>query len=94
MSSNPEEDISLALKGTMTKLRKFDRSVELLCKNENLASEYPNEWIAVYEGKIQAHKRKLETLLKELDSHSIPRNETVIRFIEKEPRMLILHAPW
>ena len=92
MNSDLKESIGSTLKGSITKLRKYDKSIDVLCKNANLGEEYPDQWVAVFEGKVQASNSNLDALLNKLDKMNVPRSQTVVRFIEKSPRSLLLRA--
>ena len=73
-----------------SELRDFARSSELLSSDRDLAQEYSQKWIAVYGGVVRAVADDLEALLDELDRLDVPRSSTVVRYMEKEPRTLIL----
>ena len=68
----------------------FTRSSELLSDDEHLVEMYAQKWIGVCGGEVKAAEDDLESLLRVLDSQCIDRSETVVRFIEKEQRTLIL----
>ena len=68
----------------------FTRSSELLSNDAHLVERYAQKWIGVYAGEVKAAEDDLESLLRALDRHRIDRSETVVRFIEKEQRTLIL----
>lgn len=76
---------------TARSLHEFTRTCEFLSKETGLIDQYPEKWIGAYDQKIQATADDLDSLLEELDRMGVPRRETVIRYIEKNPRMLILH---
>jgi len=73
-------------------LRDFARSSELLSSDVDLAERYPQKWIAVYAGEVRAVADELDALLEELDDLEVPRSSTVVRYMEKEPRTLILYC--
>ena len=73
-----------------SELRDFARSSELLSSDRNLAKEYPRKWIAVYGGEVRAVADELDALLDDLDRLDVPRSSTVVRYMEREPRPLIL----
>ena len=71
-------------------LIEFTKSSELLSSDPQLVERYPQKWIGVCSGEVKAAADDLESLLRALNGQSIVRSETVVRFIEKEQRTLIL----
>ena len=55
-----------------------------------LLGKYAQKWVGVCSGEVKAAQDDLNSLLEELDSRSVSRSETVVRFIEREQRTLIL----
>jgi hypothetical protein len=55
-----------------------------------LIDQYPLQWVGVYEGRVAAHATTIESLLTQLEQRDIPSNKAIIRFIDKEERILIL----
>lgn len=68
----------------------FDRSMGVLLNDHTLVDRYPDKWVGVWQGEVQAAEDDLDTLLKVLDKKDVPRSETATRFIEAEPVTLIL----
>ena len=68
----------------------FARSSELLSNDRKLVDEYGQKWVGVCSGEVKAANDDLASLLRELDSQGVPRAETIVRFIEREQRTLIL----
>ncbi len=71
-------------------LVEFTKSAELLSNDPHLVERYAQKWIGVCSGEVKAAEDDLESLLRALDRQHIVRSETVVRFIEKEQRTLIL----
>ena len=72
-------------------LRAFSKSARWLSSRwAKLVERYPQEWIAVYSSRIRAHGPTLDSVLKELDAKGVPREKALVRFIQTEPRKLIL----
>lgn len=72
-------------------LREFSKSAEILSNDRpRLIHEHPLQWIGVYRGEVSAKADDLETLLEELKRRDIPLGDTIVRFIEKNQRTLIL----
>ena len=51
---------------------------------------YPQQWIALHSGKVRAQGDSLESVLDKIDSMGLSREQTIIRFIESEPRTMLL----
>lgn len=70
--------------------RDFDRAGgDFFARHPDLHEDYPDEWIAVHRDTVLAAS-DLDELLGELDRRGIPRERTLVRFVEREPRTLIL----
>ena len=55
-----------------------------------LIDEHPSQWVGVYRGEVSAKANDLPSLMEELERRGIPPGDTVVRFIEKNRRTLIL----
>ena len=72
-------------------LREFSKSAEMLSNDRpRLIDEHPLQWIGVYRGEASAKADDLPSLMEELQRRGIPLGDTIIRFIEKNQRTLIL----
>ena len=70
--------------------RAFDRAIDdFLARHPNIHEDYPDQWIAVHRDAVLANA-DLDELLGEMDRRGIPRERTHVRFVEREPRALIL----
>lgn len=68
----------------------FAKSSDLLSKDRALVKKYAQKWIGVCSGEVKAAEDDLGSLLEALDQQGVPRGNTVVRFIEREQRTLIL----
>ena len=68
----------------------FAQSSQLLSSDLRLVDKYAQKWVGVCGGQVLAAENDLDLLLKELDSLGVSRADTVVRFIEREQRTLIL----
>ena len=74
-----------------TGLRAFSKSAEMLSNDRpRLIDKHPLQWIGVHGGKVSAKADDLPALMDELERRSIPPGDTIVRFIEKSQRTLIL----
>ena len=72
-------------------LREFSKSAEMLSNDRpSLINEHPLQWVGVYRGKVSAKADDLPSLMEELERRGIPLGDTIVRFIEKNQRTLIL----
>ena len=79
----PPEDVARSL-------RDFDQSSDLLSNDRKLVDKYAQKWVGVCSGEVKAAENDLDSLLRALDSRGVSRSNTVVRFIEREQRTLIL----
>jgi ABC-type thiamine transport system ATPase subunit len=71
--------------------RCFRKSGLLLSSHrKRMINQYPEQWIAVYDGKVAAHGDNYDSVLAEVDSKRIPRSLTLVRYITKKPKSMIL----
>lgn len=71
-------------------LAAFEKSADRLSSDPNPAVQYDGQWVAVHLGEIKASNADLDLLLAELDANGISRTETLVRFVERQRRTLIL----
>ena len=55
-----------------------------------LLKKYPNKWVAVHGAKVVGTSKDLSRLLSRLRKKGVPTNETVIHFLNPNPKPLIL----
>ena len=78
------QEIHFGLRQFTSRVRVFD------AQRVQLTKKYPNKWIAMYNGEVDATADSLENLLKEMDRLGIPREESIVKFMDTERRTLIL----
>ena len=73
-------------------LRDFRKSAKLFSSSQytRLVEKYPDKWIAVTAGKVEAHGDSYEAVLQMICEKGLPRESTIIQFIEKDPITMIL----
>ena len=72
-------------------LRDFRRTAMLLSsEGPRMVDLYPHQWVALYAGEVKAHADNYEAVLDEIDRQNIPRGRAIIRYIDPNPRTLIL----
>ena len=59
-------------------------------KYNRLVEKYPDKWIAVTAGRVEAHGDSYEAVLEMICEKGLPRESTIIQFIEKDPITMIL----
>jgi adenine specific DNA methylase Mod len=78
--------------------QEFYRKYNEYCQNDsfiqknihNLLKTHDNSWIAIYNGKLQAHAKKWDTIINNVQRKGLPSDEVVIQFISSKPRIMIL----
>jgi Family of unknown function (DUF5678) len=80
---------------TRAKLREgfasFSESAQIFSSDvHRLIDSYESKWVAVRKGGVLAVADSLEELTEQIEHKRIPRSETLIRFIDREPKTLIL----
>jgi hypothetical protein len=72
-------------------LKAFSRSARSLDKHfPDLVDRYPEQWVAVFSGKVRAHGPTFSEVMKKIDQEGLPRDRTIVRFIDKGERAMIL----
>ena len=73
-------------------LRDFRKTEKLFTtsKYNRLVEKYPDKWIAVTAGRVKAHGDSYEAVLQMICEKGLPRESTIIQFIEKDPITMIL----
>ena len=68
-----------------------DRNAPLLGRAKNDRPVYPHQWVALYAGEVKAHADTYESRSStKLTGRTSPRGRTIIRYIDPNPRTLIL----
>ncbi|MBI1884727.1 MAG: hypothetical protein HYS09_00125 [Chloroflexi bacterium] len=72
-------------------LRAFRKAASVLSSDHpRLIDKYPKQWVAVYNGDVKASATTFSALLAQVDQARLPRAETIIRFIDRNQRTMIL----
>jgi hypothetical protein len=72
-------------------LQRFRKAAQALSADHpRLVDKYPNQWVAVYDGKVAAHASTLPAILGKIKRKRIPQAHTIVRYIEKNKRTMIL----
>jgi hypothetical protein len=72
-------------------IRNFRRAARVLSsKQPRMIDEYPKQWIAVYQGKVRVRARTFQSLMVQVDKKKLPRGHTIVRFIDRNQRTMIL----
>ena len=70
-------------------LQQFRRSVEV-SSSSPVMDQYSMQWIAVYDGEVRASSKDFDELLSIIDQSEFPRENTLFRFMDPNPRIFIL----
>ncbi len=72
-------------------LRAFRKATSLLSsEHPRLIDKYPKRWVAIYRGKVKAAASTFNAVLAQVDKAGLPREEVILRFIDKNQRTMIL----
>lgn len=72
-------------------LQAYAGSVQVLSDADTqLFNDYPQQWVAVHDGKVVSHGDSLEEVIEELEATGVPRDSVIVRYMDREPRTLIL----
>lgn len=72
-------------------LDSFSTSAQVFSSdNPRMIDLFENKWVGVYNGHVEAVADTLDNLLKQVEEKNIPAGDTVVRFINREPKTLIL----
>jgi hypothetical protein len=55
-----------------------------------MINQYPEQWVAIYDGEVKAHGDNYNSVLAQVDSQRIPRSLTLVRYIAKKRKSMIL----
>ena len=72
-------------------LQGFRRAAHVLSsRHRRLIQKYPNQWVAVYHDDVIASGATLDAVLKEVAKRNVPKEHTIVHFVEKNQRTMIL----
>jgi hypothetical protein len=72
-------------------LRRFAKDTTFLSTNRaKLTKRYPDQWIAIRDAKVRASGKALADVLSQIDADGLPRERTVVDFLDTMPKTLIL----
>ena len=72
-------------------LQAFGKTAKLLSSRyPRMVERYPDQWIALHSGEVRAHGDSLDAVLQQIDAMGLSRDQVIVRFIDKEPRIMIL----
>ena len=72
-------------------LRTFRKAASVLSSDHpRLIDKYPKQWVAVHDGQVKAAATTLNAVLSQVDKAHLPREEVIIRFIDRNQRTMIL----
>jgi hypothetical protein len=72
-------------------LRAFSWTAQFLTSNERrLLKKYPKQWVALYDGKVQASAKSLEEAISKLEQQQLPPNESIIWYMDTSGRKLVV----
>ena len=72
-------------------LHEFADAAKVLSSNHpRLIDEHPDEWVAVYNGRVAAASKDFDQLMTQLHEKNIPPERAIVRFIDREEKTFLL----
>ena len=72
-------------------LTAFSKSAQVLsAEHPRMIEKYPKQWVAIYEGEVRARGSTFLGLMSQADKEGLPRNELVVRYIDRNQRTMVL----
>lgn len=72
-------------------LQQFRKSAETLSSSQSrMVDTYPKEWVVLYNGKVEVHEKDFNDALVAAEKLGLPRENIIIRFIEKNPTTIMI----
>ena len=65
-------------------------AVVLSSQAPRLIQKYPKQWVAVCDGEVRASASTFGKILKAIDEKQISRSKTIVRFIDKKVKTMVL----
>ena len=80
----PEE-----LRERMREVRAYGDAIRnFYAEHPNLHDDFPDQWVAVY-GETVLNSDDFDDLLAEMDRQGLPRGQTFVRFVGREPEIYV-----
>lgn len=78
-------------RGAKEAFDRFRHDVEFVGREKRrLLEQYPEEWIAIFQGKVVAHHKDLEQLIRALNAKNVSPEDAVVDFITRREQVLVL----
>ena len=71
-------------------LQSFRETARHLSDDPTIAERFKGQWIGVHGGQVQSYGDTVDKVLHQLDVAGYARSQVIVRYIHKEPRILIL----
>jgi hypothetical protein len=95
MPTYSKEDILRYLGATPEEISRdlndfVDAAKVLSSDHPRLIDEHPNEWVGIFAGHVAAAADNFDELMAQLSQRNIPADRTIVRFIDREEKTLLL----
>lgn len=72
-------------------MQTFSKTARALSSEHlRLIDQHPQQWVGLYDGEVKVFGKTLKSVMAQLEERGYPKAEVVVRFIDRERRMLIL----
>lgn len=73
------------------RLRRFGKSTRYFAaESKALREKYPNSWVAILDGEVQAHAKTLPGIRRKIQAKGLPREGMLVQYLDVSDRVLIL----
>lgn len=72
-------------------MRAFSKTAQALsAEHLQLIEKHPQQWVGLYDGEVKVYGKTLKSVMSQVEARGYPKAEVIVRFIDREPRTLIL----
>jgi len=87
LSAKKAEYLGDTPKNVARDLRAFSRTGQFLSSNERrLLKKYPDQWVALYDGKVRASAESFDEVISKLEQQQVPPNQSIIWYMDTSGR--------
>jgi hypothetical protein len=72
-------------------LRQYRSAAKILSSDHpRLVESHPKKWVVVYGGQVKIQGSSLDQVLEEADKQKLPKDQIIVRYLEKHRKTMIL----
>ena len=74
-----------------SELQRFSETARILSSSRpRLIDQHPQQWVALYDGHVEVFGRTLKSVMAQIRSRGLPKDQVIVRYIDKNLKTLIL----